>query len=276
MSVAFTNERGFDAGKKITGRKRHVLVDTLGLIWLLVVHPANLQDRDRARLLLTSLSACCYRLRLIWADGGYADTIVGWVAQLRSPLQRAPLRLEIVKRSDSAKGFMVLPKRWIVERTFGWLSRSRRLCKDYETQTSHSQAMVLIAMCHLMLKRLHNKGTFKQALREMPDPTSCLISAVLYCDPATVQAIIRKGVNVNNKNNGGFTPLDYAIIHRRSDMVEVLLKNGADASIKKPDGDTVLEAMAKPAHRFAKHDNDPKIVKLLKEAARKPKQKVVE
>ncbi len=152
-----TSERGFDAGKKITGRKRHVLVDTLGLMWLLVVHPANLQDRDGARLLLGALETFCLRLRLIWADGGYAGALVEWVAQLR---QRAPIRLVIVKRRDDIKSFAVLPKRWIVERTFGWLSRSRRLCKDYETQVSHSQAMVLIAMSHLMLRRLHNKGTF--------------------------------------------------------------------------------------------------------------------
>ncbi len=152
-----TSERGFDAGKKITGRKRHILVDTLGLMWLLVVHPANIQDRDGARLLLASLETFCQRLRLIWADGGYSGALVDWVARLRC---RAPLRLEIVKRSDKSKGFVVLPKRWIVERTFGWLSRSRRLCKDYETQIPHSQAMVLIAMSHLMLRRLHNKGTF--------------------------------------------------------------------------------------------------------------------
>jgi len=156
-TAAPTSERGFDAGKKITGRKRHVLVDTLGLMWLLVVHPANIQDRDGARLLLAGLSTLWFRLRVIWADGAYAGSLVEWVTQLR---QRAPLRLKIVKRSDGASGFVVLPKRWIVERTFGWLGRSRRLCKDYETQVSHSQAMVFIAMTHLMLKRLHNKGTF--------------------------------------------------------------------------------------------------------------------
>jgi putative transposase len=152
-----TTERGFDAGKKVSGRKRHILVDTLGLMWLLIVHPANIQDRDGARLLLAPLENFCWRLRLIWADGGYSGALVDWVAQLR---RRAPLRLEIVKRNDKSKGFVVLPKRWIVERTFGWLSRSRRLCKDYETQISHSQAMVLIAMSHLMLRRLQNKGTF--------------------------------------------------------------------------------------------------------------------
>lgn len=152
-----TQERGFDAGKKIMGRKRHLLVDTLGLLWLSLVHPANVQDRDGARLLLAALATSCLRLRLIWADGGYAGALLEWVTQLR---KRAPLRLEIVKRNDDVKGFVVLPKRWIVERTFGWLSRSRRLCKDYETHVPHSQAMVLIAMTHLMLKRLHNKGTF--------------------------------------------------------------------------------------------------------------------
>lgn len=156
-TASATSERGFDAGKRINGRKRHVLVDTLGLMWLLVVHPANVQDRDGARLLLAGLTKFCQRLRLIWADAGYSGALIEWVALLR---QRAPLRLEIVRRHDNAKGFAVLPKRWIVERTFGWLGRSRRLSKDYETQIPHSQAMVLIAMSHLMLRRLHNKGTF--------------------------------------------------------------------------------------------------------------------
>lgn len=133
-----------------------LLKQPVGLLWLSVVHPANIQDRDGARLLLAALTTSCRRLRLIWADGGYAGTLLEWVAQLR---KRVPLRLEIIKRND-VKGFIVLPKRWIVERTFGRLSRSRRLCKDYETQVSHSQAVVLIAMSHLMLKRLHNKGTF--------------------------------------------------------------------------------------------------------------------
>ena len=105
--------------------------------------------------------------------------------------------------------------------------------------------------------------------KKMHDPTSGLICAVIYCDPATVQAIISKGISVNGKIDSGFTPLHYAIIHRRSDMVEVLLKNGADASIKKADGDTALAAMAKPAHRFARHDNNQKIIHLLQEAEMK-------
>lgn len=149
--------RGFDGGKKITGRKRHILVDTLGLVWLLMVHPANIQDRDGARLLLAPLALFCWRLRLIWADGAYAGSLIEWVAALRP---RAKVRLEIVQRPEGAKGWVVLPKRWIVERTFGWLSRSRRLDRDYETSLCHSQAMIYIAMCHLMLRRLHNSGTF--------------------------------------------------------------------------------------------------------------------
>jgi putative transposase len=149
--------RGYDAGKKMTGRKRHVLVDTLGLMMLLVVHPANLQDRDGARLLLAALSTTYFRLRLIWADGAYAGALQKWVEALRP---RGRVRLEIVKRSDDVTGFVVLPKRWIVERTFGWLNRSRRLSKDYEALVPHSEAMVYIALSHLMLRRLHNKGTF--------------------------------------------------------------------------------------------------------------------
>jgi putative transposase len=150
-------QRGCDAGKQTTGRKRHVLLDTLGLMWLLVVHPANLQDRDGAKLLLAALAVFCRRLRLIWAHGAYGGALIEWVAALRL---RATVRLEIVKREDGAKGWQVLPKRWIVERTFGWLSRSRRLGRDYEVCMAHSEAMIYIAMSHLMLRRLHNSGAF--------------------------------------------------------------------------------------------------------------------
>lgn len=106
--------------------------------------------------------------------------------------------------------------------------------------------------------------------KKMPNPAG-LISAVVYCDPATVQAMIAKGVEVNGKSDAGFTALHYAVIHRRCDMVEVLLKNDANVWIKKPNGDTVLAAMSKPAHKFAKHDNDQKIILLLQQAERKSK-----
>jgi putative transposase len=97
-----------------------------------VVHAANIQDRDGAKMLLSLIQEKVLRLRLIWADGGYAGKLLRWVSALRPT---NPLKLEIVKRSDQKKGFYVLPRRWVVERTFGWLGRQRRLSKDYEFHT---------------------------------------------------------------------------------------------------------------------------------------------
>ena len=141
-------ERGYDAGKKVNGRKRHILVDTLGLLLLVVVHSANIHDRDGAKLVLTAIKGLFPRLTLIWADGGYAGQLVEWV---KDQLQCV---LEIVKRSEPCKGFQVLPKRWIVERTLAWISHVRRLSKDYEYLPKTSETFVYIAMTHLMLKRL--------------------------------------------------------------------------------------------------------------------------
>jgi putative transposase len=143
--------RGYDAGKKVAGRKRHVLVDVLGLLLGVVVHAASLQDRDGAQRVVKPLAHRFMKLRLIWADGGYRGALVGWMARFRP---RHPLRLEIVKRSDKLRGFVVQPKRWIVERTFGWLNRYRRLSKDDETLPTTSEAMIYIAMIRLMLARL--------------------------------------------------------------------------------------------------------------------------
>jgi putative transposase len=127
------------------------LVDTLGLLVAVLVHPANVQDRDGARLLLGVLGKAWRRIRLIWADGAYAGTLIDWVRNLR---QRNRITLEIVRRSDDVKGFKVLPRRWVVERTFGWLGRQRRLSKDYEHRTDTSEAMIYVAMIGLMLRRL--------------------------------------------------------------------------------------------------------------------------
>jgi putative transposase len=113
----------------------------------LVVHPANLQDRDGARLLLQHLGTRLRRLQVIFADAGYAGRFLHWV---RGWCGRV---VEIVERHPSGR-FVVLPKRWIVERTFAWLGKYRRLSKDYETLTQHSEAMILIAMTNLMLHRL--------------------------------------------------------------------------------------------------------------------------
>jgi putative transposase len=141
-------ERGYDAGKKIKGRKRHILVDTMGLLLLVVVHAANVQDRDGARLLLDKAKGLFPRLQRIWADGGYAGQLIGWVQATCGWV------LEIIKRTDVVKGFKLLPRRWVVERTFGWMGRYRRLSKDYERLPASSEAMVYWTMTRLMIRRL--------------------------------------------------------------------------------------------------------------------------
>lgn len=141
-------DRGYDAGKKIKGRKRHLLVDTLGLVLVAVVHAANIQDRDGAKLVLTKAKMRFATLQLIWADGGYRGKLVAWV------LMTCAWLLTIVKRNDEAQGFQLLPKRWIVERTFAWLGRYRALSKDYERLPQTTEALIYAAMTHLMLRRL--------------------------------------------------------------------------------------------------------------------------
>lgn len=123
----------------------------------MVVHPADIQDRDGAILVLERLKHRFTRLRLIWADGAYAGRLLEWVRDLR---RRGRLRLEIVKRSDDATGFEVQPKRWIVERTFGWLGRSRRLSKDYEGTIPSSEAFIKLSAIHMMTRRLVRKLGF--------------------------------------------------------------------------------------------------------------------
>jgi putative transposase len=132
----------------VTGRKRHVLVDTLGLLLVVVVHAANIQESDGAKLVLARALGRFPRLRLIWADQGYKAHFVAWAQGVRD------WAIEIVARPAGAKGFVLLPRRWVVERTFAWLGRSRRLSKDYEGLPATSEAWVRIAMIHLMLKRL--------------------------------------------------------------------------------------------------------------------------
>ena len=139
-------ERGFDAGKKINGRKRHILVDTLGLLLAVKVHKASIQDRDGAKLLFETCRDRLPRLFLIWADGGYRGKLIAWVAI------NCLWLLEIVKRNDAAIGFQVLPRRWVVERTFAWLSKQRRLSKDYERECQTSESWIYLAMVSVMLK----------------------------------------------------------------------------------------------------------------------------
>ena len=140
---------GYDAGKKIKGKKRHAAVDTLGLLTAIVVLPANVQDRDVIAALMKSARAMFPTISKVIADGGYQGA-----ATAAAVLAEAGIPLEIVKRSDTAQGFVLLPKRWIVERTFAWLGRCRRLSKDLENLTRMHMAFIVLAMIRLMLRRL--------------------------------------------------------------------------------------------------------------------------
>jgi putative transposase len=132
----------------VAGRKRHLLVDTMGLLLAAVVHAADVQDRDGAKLVLAKAKGRFPRLQLIWADGGYAGALLDWVKQACGWV------LQTILRPVGVKGFVLLPRRWVVERTFAWLGRYRRLSKDYEYLTSTSEAMITIAMIHLMAQRV--------------------------------------------------------------------------------------------------------------------------
>lgn len=140
--------RGYDAGKKIKGRKRHIVTDTLGLLLACIVHEADIQDRDGAALTLDEALERFPSLRHCFADGGYrGDKLAGFVEQKQCAL-------EIVKRPDAAKGFVVLARRWVVERTFGWLGRCRRLAKDWETSIASAEAWTYIASIRIISRRL--------------------------------------------------------------------------------------------------------------------------
>lgn len=142
-------ERGYDAGKDTWGRKRHVIVDTVGNVLDVVVHAADIQDRDGAQLLLNRLwEETQKRIQKIWADGAYAGQLIDWV---RKSLDAV---LDIVERDEDQNGFEALPRRWVVERTFAWLGRYRRLSKDYERCTRSSEGMIYLASIHTMAKRI--------------------------------------------------------------------------------------------------------------------------
>jgi putative transposase len=152
-------ERGYDTHKNVWGRKRHLVVDTLGLVMLVVVTSASVQDRDGGKMVLKALferiKKARYahwwrycRLELIWADGGYRGELIAWVRR------KLGWELSIVQRTDGQKGFVLLPRRWVVERTFSWLNRCRRLSKDYERLPQSSEAFIYVAMIRLMVRKL--------------------------------------------------------------------------------------------------------------------------
>ncbi len=139
---------GYGGGKKVPGRKRHIVTDTLGLLLAVVVTAANIGDREAAVPLLRRLRSLHREITLVWADGGYTGGLVHWC------VKRLALALQVVKRTDTMEGFVVLPRRWVVERTFAWLMHSRRLARDYETLTATGEAMIQWSMITRMSRRL--------------------------------------------------------------------------------------------------------------------------
>jgi transposase len=158
------HSRGYDAGKKINGRKRHVVVDSLGLLLAVIVTAASVQDRDGAFRLLALLRERFSTISLVWADGGYAGRLVNWARQALA------LTVTIIKRSDDTTGFAVLPRRWVVERTFGWLLRYRRLVRDYERRPEHHEAMVLWATVAIMTRKLARTTSGTPPIPDGEDP----------------------------------------------------------------------------------------------------------
>lgn len=164
-TVAATSA-GYDAGKKTKGRKRNIATDCLGLLLMVTVTAASVQDRDGAHRLLALLRERFSTISLVWADGGYAGRLVVWAHTVLR------LAVTIVKRTDNVAGFVVLPRRWVVERTFGWLTRHRRLVRDYERRPEHHEAMVWWATVTIMTRRLARElaGTPPQPRWGQPRP----------------------------------------------------------------------------------------------------------
>jgi len=150
--------RGYDAGKKINGTKRHIAVDALGLLLTVLVTAASVQDRDAARPLLWNLRKAFPGVKLAWADGGYAGKLVTWARTRLKP----KLTLEIVKRPDDLHTFKVLPRRWVVERTLSWITRHRRTVRDYERLAARHETYVYWAMIIVMTRRLARQAATAQ------------------------------------------------------------------------------------------------------------------
>jgi transposase len=147
-AVVGASSRGYDGGKKINGRRRHLICDTIGLLLMINVTAGDVTDRQAATDMLPALCRRFPTITKLWADGGYTGTLITWALAILH------LVVTVIKRSDDVSGFVVLPRRWVVERTFGWLLRSRRLARDYERRPDSSEAMILWSMTMLMTRRL--------------------------------------------------------------------------------------------------------------------------
>jgi len=147
-TTAVAGERGYDGWKRVNGRKRHILVDVMGLLLTVVVHAANIALCTGAKVVLKKGNGVWRRLQLVWADGSYTGPLIQWVSDTCGWV------LEVITPRPGVKGFAVRPHVWVVERTFGWLGRFRRLSKDYQCLPETSETMIYTAMIWLMLKRL--------------------------------------------------------------------------------------------------------------------------
>ena len=147
-------DSGFDGGKLVKGRKRHIVVDTMGCVIVVWVHAANIFDGKAARWIIEYLFSLLHTIKIIWADSAYSGAeLFDWV------FSQFNCVLEVVRKEKGIQGFHVLPRRWVVERTFAWLIRSRRLNKDYERKPSSSKAQVYLASCRLLLRQICNNQT---------------------------------------------------------------------------------------------------------------------
>ncbi|MFJ3804701.1 IS5 family transposase [Streptomyces sp. NPDC090088] len=151
------NSRGYDAAKKINGRKRHVVVDTRGLVLLVMVTPADVTDRDAAREVLFRLHLMHPEIAIVWADSAYASALVDWANQ------RLDIKIKTVRRPPNTPGFVVLPRRWVVERSLSWIMRARRHCRDHERLPQVSESLITWASITLMTRRLTRKPTRRAA-----------------------------------------------------------------------------------------------------------------
>jgi transposase len=176
--------RGFDAGKKVQGRKRHIAVDVIGLLLAVLVTAASVQDRDAAKPLLWNLRKAFPAVRLAWADGIYAGKLVTWATTALK------LTLQIVRRPDDLHTFQVLPRRWVVERTLAWITRCRRTVRDYERLTAHHETIVYWAMIITMSRRLarqrQNPGSAPEL--RLRCPWSCSLTRLAACGRFAIAA----------------------------------------------------------------------------------------
>ncbi len=152
-TTATPGDRGYDAGKKVNGRKRSLIVDTMGLLMRVVVHAADLSDLVGGKLVAALVHTLATTITKIFGDQHYGAKFAEYVQQ------EYGWEVEVKQRPPGAEGFVVVPKRWVVERTFGWLTRYRRLAKDYEQYLDVSEAVIYVSMIHLMLRRLRPNGT---------------------------------------------------------------------------------------------------------------------